>query len=1102
MKIDIPSIVGDTGSIVGEASNVSPSRAFASPPSVTTGSHSPFRGAVDVSGFRRRASIQLASSPSEQARSSPRYSGAQAIGVSNVEKNAKVTPPASALMGRYSSSMASAFLRRKQPYLSSELSDTRAPANTNSPSAQTASAVAENASTPRLFFQDNVASECESQDGSGECCRTSLDPSVEPIGATDDEVAATSAENEHLCRRTRKTSSETASRSPSAVVKAAAAASSPRRRDVSGKPSANDHTSTTHEQQQQWPPQAFERIGELSREEDEFDFAILLKPSKNEEHLEVPRATIASTSQVGAGASNALPSASGHIQLDSAVLDHSHLRGKPKKDPTRARNLIIERIRLTGLHVKRLLSLNGKQTLLKVKAPQHVLEAGAERLRLRKLRKFDRIWMEFSRELRTSFADFDEHLGGVRFIDSEKQSIVHALLTSATADNGAGLNEFCPLKIKYVVQMFPLHKQDLSALRTQWVTYWRPLRRPPRSHPLTQPSSLSTDTPISTRPEANEPQTHHSSCNRLVTGVLSQPIDDVAQYFGEKVAFYFAWMEMYTRWLLVPSIVGLVLFALQVSSKKIDHPLAPLYAVFIALWTSAFLIAWKRRASALAYRWGTLGYEEDTEVTRPEFYGDPALSTPERKQYPAWRRYAKYVVTIPTVFGSMALITLIAYMAFSTRDRLEHDSLETKTRAKHVARDIATDLEHGLTLQNLKQLSSLGLDWKFWFYFLITPLLYGLLIPVLDFAFTKWARVMANWENHETESRYRSHLILKVFSFRFVHVFASLYYYAFAGSRGDNLLRVAIQLASFMVAGQLWKNAMETLYPFVVRRWRARQKKRDTNAQFSHSAVFNATALPMGGSRRRRSDALVMAAHRSAAGGGVGGAIVEMTNTNAVIHEQCVRLEQASDKAWDEAELEPYDTFEDYTEMLIQFGYVSFFSLAFPLAPLLALINNVVELRTDAFKLCHAKQRPIAHKASGIGVWSHVLQLMSVLAVLTNCLHIAFTTTLLERLVAWSSSSAVETVTVTATTKVWVAFGAEHVLLAFQVAMMLAIPAMPRDVLQKVRVEREQAKQESARALAAKMLLLAATPICSDSGEDGGDDAERETTSRVLSQLQ
>lgn len=830
-----------------------------------------------------------------------------------------------------------------------------------------------------------------------------------------------------------------------------------------------------------------ERLGDLSREEDEFDFAILLTPSKYEEHLEMPSSDDPSLP----------PSSTIQQQLDvhrtetlsvlpkvtSELPSHHHLRRdlKVQKDPTRARNLIIARIQSTGLQVKRLLSLDGRQTLLKVKAPQHVLELGAERMKLRKLRRFDQIWMAFSRELRTTFADFDEGSGNVRFIDSEKQSIVHSLLTTnvstsqamggwesvANSSLGAGLNEFCPLKTKYVVQMFPLHKQDLSALKRHWVTYWR--------EPSLNDLSSGSD------PKSKS----SSSCgHRLACEALSQPIDQVAQYFGEKVAFYFAWMEMYTRWLIVPSIVGLVLFCLQVSSQRIDHPLAPLYAMFMALWTSAFLLAWKRRAAALAYRWGTLGYEDDAEATRPEFYGDPKLSTPLIKQYPAWKRYLKYVVTIPTVLGSMALTLAITFWAFSTRDKLERSSLETKARAKHLAQDISADLEHGLTLENLKRVSALGLDWQFWFYFLITPMLYGLLIPVLDYIFTRWARFMTNWENHRTTSRYHSHLILKVFSFRFVHVFASLYYYAFVDyARRDNLLRVAIQLASFMVAGQLWKNVMETLYPFVRRRWLAAKKKRLTNAQFSNSTVFNTTGGGPSGAHRRRSDAVMMArsAGRMAGNAAANG---NATTSNAVIHEQCVRLEQASDKAWEEAALSAYDTFEDYAEMLIQFGYVSFFSLAFPLAPLLALANNVLELRTDAFKLCHAKQRPLAHKASGIGIWLHVLQLMSVLAVLTNCLHIAFTTTLLEQLFPDSL--------VTSTTKVWLAFGVEHLLLLLKVWMMIAIPDMPRDVQDKVRREREQAKQESARAMAAKMLLEAATASANAAAtNEEPDEAER-----------
>jgi anoctamin-10 len=55
--------------------------------------------------------------------------------------------------------------------------------------------------------------------------------------------------------------------------------------------------------------------------------------------------------------------------------------------------------------------------------------------------------------------------------------------------------------------------------------------------------------------------------------------------------------------------------------------------------------------------------------------------------------------------------------------------------------------------------------------------------------------------------------------------------------------------------------------------------------------------------------------------------------------------------------------------MFIQFGYVFLFSSVYPMAAFWAVINNVLEIRADAFKLCCVYQRPAAKRVKDIGAW-------------------------------------------------------------------------------------------------------------------------------------
>ena len=68
----------------------------------------------------------------------------------------------------------------------------------------------------------------------------------------------------------------------------------------------------------------------------------------------------------------------------------------------------------------------------------------------------------------------------------------------------------------------------------------------------------------------------------------------------------------------------------------------------------------------------------------------------------------------------------------------------------------------------------------------------------------------------------------------------------------------------------------------------------------------------------------------------------------------------------------------------IQYGFVTLFVAAFPLAPLFALINNIFEIRIDANKLITTKQRPIGERAQDIGAWFSILKAITYLSVVTN----------------------------------------------------------------------------------------------------------------------
>ena len=69
---------------------------------------------------------------------------------------------------------------------------------------------------------------------------------------------------------------------------------------------------------------------------------------------------------------------------------------------------------------------------------------------------------------------------------------------------------------------------------------------------------------------------------------------------------------------------------------------------------------------------------------------------------------------------------------------------------------------------------------------------------------------------------------------------------------------------------------------------------------------------------------------------------------------------------------------------MIQFGFITIFVAAFPLAPFFALANNVFEIRIDSNKLICETRRPIADRAQDLGVWFTILEAVAKIAVISN----------------------------------------------------------------------------------------------------------------------
>ncbi|XP_039512587.1 anoctamin-9 isoform X2 [Pimephales promelas] len=471
-----------------------------------------------------------------------------------------------------------------------------------------------------------------------------------------------------------------------------------------------------------------------------------------------------------------------------------------------------------------------------------------------------------------------------------------------------------------------------------------------------------------------------------------QPITNIRNYLGEKVALYFLWLGWYTFLLIPASVIGLIVFLYGLAfystspliqevcqSNVIMCPLCDIsckvwelsdtcmyakvsllfdnegtvaFAMFMAVWATVFLEFWKRHSSSYVCAWKVFDWCEEEEELILEIVNN-AHCEPKMPMHSYLRS------TIVMVLATLMMLIIIGLTHVLVVFRV----IATVLLAENSSWPVITENSQTVAL-------------------MLGAVLHYITITVMTRVNCTVAMKLSEIENKHSHSAIERSFTVKMFTFQFFTMFSSLMYTAFFLGRINGhpggytrisgrwrleechpsgcLTDLFIQMSIIMVLKQTFNNIFEYSGPWF-RRWLNRKKTQKL---------------------RRR----CVKCYKK-----------ECTKEGSELCENCKREELH--RNYGLIKTDSFSLFNEFLEMVMQFSFTTIFVAAFPLAPLLALLNNIIEIRLDAIKMVSLERRLVPTKANNIGVWTEVLEAISVLAVIANGLVIGISSDFIPRLV-------------------------------------------------------------------------------------------------------
>ncbi|XP_015115745.1 anoctamin-4 isoform X1 [Diachasma alloeum] len=493
--------------------------------------------------------------------------------------------------------------------------------------------------------------------------------------------------------------------------------------------------------------------------------------------------------------------------------------------------------------------------------------------------------------------------------------------------------------------------------------------------------------------------THWASLRRFLH---YQPLDYIKEYFGVKIGLYFAWLGFYTHMLVPASLMGLLSFAygcISLSSNQpsedichgntsidmcplcdkicgywdlretcfhgrltylFDNPSTVFFAIFMSLWATLFLELWKKYSAEITHRWDLTGLDAQEEHPRPQYLA--RLSHVKKKSVNVITNTVE-----PTVpFWSMRLpATILSF------------SVVLLLIAVAMAAVIGVILYRMSILTTLSVYGQSAITSNAILFTTATAACLNLCCIVLfNWLYVWLAEYLTEMELLRTQTEFDDSLTLKIYLLQFVNYYASIFYIAFFKGKfaghpstynrlfryrqeecgpGGCLTELCIQLSIIMIGKQAMNSFLEMMFPLFYKwlnTWKVHVKPDDSLKQ-----------------------------------------------------ERSFRKFPPWVRDYKLVEWGPRSLFPEYLEMVLQYGFVTIFVAAFPLAPFFALLNNVFEMRLDAKKLLTMYRRPVGQRVRDIGIWYRILDSVAKLSVITNGFIIAFTSNFIPKIVYQMSVS-------------------------------------------------------------------------------------------------